>query len=151
MFKSFTYLNNLFNVNSNKLTSSSVAQHNSVVLKANTGASRHYFRKQDTSILKNVTKIKNGAKVHLPNNAVLESMMKGTLPFPGLSNKATEVQILPTLTNTSLLSVGQLYNNNCTAIFTPTEMIIIKGGQIILRGQRNFTDGLWDVTCTGTR
>ena len=133
MFKSFNYLNNLFNITSKTITKPSVAQTNSILLKADTGASRHYFRQQDAIILNNIKKVANGVKVHLLNNDILESNMTGTLPIPGLSTTAKEVQVLPSLTNTSLLSVGQLCNDNCTAIFTPTEMIIINKGQIITK------------------
>ena len=73
--------------------------------------------------------------------------MTGVLPLQGLSSAAKEVQILPYLTNTSLLSIGQLCNDNCIAIFTNTDMLILKQGQVILRGKHNFVDGLWDVPC----
>ena len=85
--------------------------------------------------------------MHLSNNDVLESTMTGVLPLQGLSSAAKEVQILPYLTNTSLLSIGQLCNDNCIAIFTNTDMLILKQGQVILRGKHNFVDGLWDVPC----
>ena len=138
MFKSFKYLNYLFNVNSTKLTTSSVAQIKSVVLKANTGASRHYFCQHDSSILKNIQKITYEIKLHLPNNDVLESNMRGVLPVQGLSSTAKEIQILPSLKNTLLLSIGQLCNDNCITIFTHTDMLILKQGHVILRGKRNF-------------
>ena len=48
----------------------------------------------------------------------------------------------PFLTNSSLLSVGQLCDNDCVAIFTKREMFIRKDGRVILQGKRNFIDGL---------
>ena len=92
-------------------------------------------------------KITSGIKVHLPNNNVLESTMAGVLPVHGLAPAVKEVQILSLLTNTSLLSIGQLCNDNCIAIFTNTDMLILEQDQVILQGKRNFLDSLWDVSC----
>ena len=128
MFKSFDKLNNLFNLINNKLTKSSVAHTKTVLLKADTGASRHYLQTIDTNILENVHQNTNAIKVHLRNNEVLESNRTGLIPFSGLSTSAKEEQILPSLMNKSLLSFGQLCNDNCVAIFTKTDMIILKQG-----------------------
>ena len=139
-------LNKLFNT-SNRFTNISVAHNNSIVLKADTGASKHYLRKKDATILTNVGRTDSSINVHLPNNAVLKSNISGYIPIRQLSASAKQAYVLPTLTNTSLLSIGQLCNDNCIATFTKEKMFIIKQGQLILTGMRNYTDGLWDVHC----
>ena len=105
MFKSFDKVNNSFNI-TNKLTKTSVAQTKSILLKADTGASRHYVRTTDTNILDNIQQNRNSIKVYLSNNDVFKSNMTGLIPVSGLSKSAKEAQILPSLTNTSLLSIG---------------------------------------------
>ena len=105
MFKLLDKVNNLFNI-THKLTKTSVAQTKPILLKADTGASRHYVRTTDTNNLDNVQQNRNLIKVHLPNNEVLKSNMTGLIPVSGLSKPAKEAQTLPSLTNTSLLSIG---------------------------------------------
>jgi len=83
----------------------------------------------------------------LPNNEILTSNISGYIPIKQLSAPAQQAYVLPSLTNTSLLSIGQLCNDNCIAIFTKEKMFIINQGQLILTGMRNYTDGLWDVRC----
>ena len=139
-------LNNLFNIN-NQSTKNSVAHRTPILLKADTGASKHYVRKSDVTILKNVQNVAKSISVHMPNNEIIRSTTSGQLPIKKLSPTAKQAHVLPALTNTSLLSIGQLCNDDCIAIFTKTKMYILKQGQIILTGMRNYTDGLWDVIC----
>ena len=80
----------------------------------------------------------------LPNKSIITSSKKGLLPIP--TNKtAKPALILPGLTNSSLLSIGQLCDDNCTAIFDKNTMYIYKYAKIILTGNRNINDGLLDV------
>ena len=51
----------------------------------------------------------------------------------------------PQLHNESLLSIGQLCDKGCVAIFDKTSLKILKNGKIVLTGNRNLHDGLWDV------
>ena len=139
-------LKRLFNI-SNKFTNISIAHNNPIVLKADTGASKHYLRNVDATILTNVGQIDSSINVHLPNNEILKNKISGYIPIKQLLAPGQQAYVLPTLTNTSLLSIGQLCNDNCIAIFTKEKMLIIQQGQIILTGMRNYTDGLWDVLC----
>ena len=82
----------------------------------------------------------------LPNGQTIKITKKGLLPIDNnLSKTAKMAYILPQLQNTSLLSIGQLCDDNCLAIFDKRNMYIIKNNKIILRGIRNLSDGLWDV------
>ena len=84
--------------------------------------------------------------VTLPNGEAIKIPKKGLLPMDNkLSTTATTAYILPNLHNTSLLSIGQLCNDDCVAIFDKKNMYIVKNKKIILKGIRNLTDGLWDV------
>ena len=76
---------------------------------------------------------------------MITSTTKGQLPFGDIADAAKQAYILPSLTNSSLLSIGQLCNENCIAIFTKRLMLILHKGRVILTGTRNYSDGLWDV------
>ena len=83
--------------------------------------------------------------VHLPNKDTLSSTTSGFLPLNEVSPMVKQAYVLPSLTDTSVLSIGQLCNDNCIAIFTKKDILIIKKGQIILTEKRNFNDGLLDI------
>ena len=64
---------------------------------------------------------------------------------PSLTESASQVQILPQLKNSSLVSIGQLCDDNCVAIFDKKLLHIFKNNDLILKGYRNLLDGLWDI------
>eukprot|EP00957_Ditylum_brightwellii_P212322 15367182-Ditylum_brightwellii.AAC.3 len=121
--------------------------------KADTGAICHYWMAKDENVLENVQNINNGPKVTLPDSTTIQANKKGTIFLhPALSTEATPVHAFPHLTNAPLLSVGQLYDDNCAAIFNREKLLIYKGSktevsgrQLILKGKQNGNDGLWDV------
>ena len=49
------------------------------------------------------------------------------------------------LHSASLISLGQLCDDDCIAILDKNEINILKDSKIILKGRRNKTDGLWDI------
>ena len=57
---------------------------------------------------------------------------------------ASEVLIFPHLKNESLLSLGQLCDDNCIVIFTKEKIFVTKMGKCLFQGHRNKEDGLWD-------
>ena len=62
-----------------------------------------------------------------------------------LSNAVKTAQVLPNLSKSSLLSIGQLCNDNCWGLFNKNDLLIFKKKQLILKGKGNLMDGLWDV------
>ena len=44
-----------------------------------------------------------------------------------------------------LLSIGQLHDDDCIAVFSKFKLRIYKQGNLIFTGTCNWTDGLWDV------
>ena len=62
-----------------------------------------------------------------------------------LSKIATSANVIKGLTNTSLISIGQLCDDNCTAIFEKTNLRVYKNNILVVSGIRNFKDGLWDI------
>ena len=117
----------------------------SAIFKADTGASAHYVKKDDTSILYNIKPSKHPKQVQLPDESIIKSTHDANLPINGVNISATTATVFPALTSSSLLSIGQLCNDDCIAVFTKENMKVLKDEKIILHGIRNQSDGLWDV------
>jgi hypothetical protein len=49
------------------------------------------------------------------------------------------------MTNLSLISIGQLCDDDCVAILDKRRLQVFKNNECILIGPRNKTDGLWDI------
>ena len=83
----------------------------------------------------------------------MQSISTASLPIPDLPATATKAHGFPHLASGSLLSVGQLCDHQCTAVFTSTkaniyhnkDIQIIPKGQSILEGTRSAHDQLWSV------
>ena len=114
--------------------------------KADSGATRHYFTNRDAHILKNKTHLSNGPRVKLPNNESLQATIKGVLPLSSqLSTTAKEAHVFPHIKNALLISIGQLCDDHCIAIFDKKQLNVFKNNKNVLSGTRNTRDGLWDV------
>ena len=88
------------------------------VAKVDSGASQHYIKNTHSNLLKNITEIQNGPSIQLSNNHKLQVSHQAQIDLhKQLPHSATKALILPELTNESLLSVGQLCENNCTVEF----------------------------------
>ena len=101
-------------------------------MKADTGASGHYLTQQDQHGCQEVRPTTAPKNVLLPTNEIISSTHDAYLPIYSVSKQATSATIFPALTNSSLLSIGQLCDDNCSAIFTKTNLQIIKDDKIIL-------------------
>lgn len=75
---------------------------------------------------------------------------RGLLPIPGLSSLGSQAHVYPNLTNSSLISLGQLADDNCHIYLNKSHLYVIKNHEIILTGNRNLRDGLWDIVLTPT-
>ena len=118
----------------------------SFTLKADSGATNHYIKPIHERYLISVEHVHNGPLVRLPNNEQLPITKKGLLPLPTVpSQRAQQANILPLLTNSSLLSIGQLCDDDCWGVFNKKMLLMFKNYQLLLHGIRNKQDGLWDV------
>ena len=134
----------MFNINSSKLREIPLNS-TSIVLKADSGASKNFIRSSDAHILQNITLTPKGPIVALPDMSILKAEHQGSLPINGLSTNAKNAHILPGLKSTSLLSLGQICDDNCQVHLTKHNITILKNNQKIIEGYRNITDGLWDI------
>ena len=115
------------------------------ILKADSGASGTYLKLEDKIACTNVIPTKNPTTVLLPTQETMCSTHDAELPIWELSKSARSAKIFPDLTSASLLSIWQLCDDNCTAIFSKEKLQVIKNDRVILQGIRNDSDGLWDV------
>ena len=69
----------------------------------------------------------------------------GFLPYDNLSTEAKRLNILPKLQSASLVSLGQLCDDDCEVNLNKKFLHVIKGKKEIIKGYRNSTDGLWDI------
>ena len=82
----------------------------------------------------------------LPNNVFMHANKHGHLPIPSLSPMSTSTHIFKDLRSPSLVSIGQICDDDCIAIFSKKNLKIYnKQGNVILTGLRNHHGGLWDI------
>ena len=82
------------------------------IFKGDSGTTNHYVTPAASSILKNL-KANTSINVTLPDNTTISSTHSGHIQIPKLSTVATTAHILPELSNTSLISLGQLADYGC--------------------------------------
>jgi hypothetical protein len=75
----------------------------------------------------------------------MTSTHEGELDFPTLRPNACHAHIVPALHNCSLLSIGQLCDSGYKVIFETPTMQVLDGDICVLTGQRNPTNGMWEV------
>ena len=111
---------------------------------ADSSATHTYIRLQDVSNKKTLP-TRNSIHVILPNNKHISSSHTTTINIPGLRDNAKSAHVLPELKSSSLLSIGQLCDDNCIAIFSKTKLHVAKKQKIILQGTRDPLNGMWNV------
>ena len=78
------------------------------------------------------------------NNNITQDNNTGNPNVPATANKA---RVFDNLTSGYLLSIGQLCDNECTALFEKDKVTIKnKQQETIMTGPRQKTTGLWTVT-----
>ena len=122
---------------------------NQVIAKGDSAASNHYWRLNDMEVLDNVHAC-NGPTVTLPDNSTIHSTAVGLLPLPTdvFSKAARNTAVFNNLQSSSLISLGQLCDNDCVIHLNKHELKVIKNQEVVMRGFRNQQDGLWDIPIT---
>ena len=103
------------------------------------------MKKEDEDCVENKQLALIPTSVHIPTGEAISNTEEGNLPIIGVSSNATRARIFPDLKNSSLLSIGQLCDDDCFALFSKKYLTIFKDNELILFGHRNTTNGLWDV------
>ena len=81
----------------------------------------------------------------MPNGNKLKSTHQGLLPIEELPLAARLAYKLPGLASHSLLSIAQLCDGGCTAIFNNKKCYILYNGKLLLSGPRDPTTKLWRI------
>ena len=77
----------------------------------------------------------------------MSATIKGNNPLAiSLNPNTKKAHIFNGLHSASLISLCQLCDDDCVSILDNNEINILKGRTLILKGQRNKTDELWDIT-----
>jgi hypothetical protein len=98
--------------------------------------------------LKHTTAVSNGPTVLSASGNPMRSQLTGTLPLSSmLSTKAQMAYALDDLHTDTLISLGQLCDDDCIAIFNKYEVRILKKDKVIITGRR-MTNGLWSIPIT---
>jgi hypothetical protein len=101
---------------------------------------------KDQQALANLHDTPDGPSVTLPDSTNIQATQSGQLPFhPSLSHRAKTAHILAGITDSSLISLGQLCDDDCVAILDKHKLKVFKDSTCILAGTRNTQDGLWDI------
>ena len=140
---------NKINVTVHSLPKASIipTQNNhSLYAKADSGASTHSIRIAERALLKNIRKLTNGPSCKLPDGNTIKPEEQGELNSSScLSKIAKRAYVHPALKSSSLISIGQLCDDGCVVIFDKDKINVLKNKKIIMSGNRNVTDGLWDI------
>ena len=84
-------------------------------MKADSGATTTYLKEEHSKFFCNLHILQNGPRAVLPDNTTIAASAQGELPLhPLVTPKAL---IYPHLKSESLLSIGQLCDDGCTAVF----------------------------------
>ena len=117
-----------------------------ITVKLDLGATRHYFKDEHKSILTDLKLFRNGPVAQLPDNSYVKATYEGLLQLHStLLVEAQKVLVYPGVTNKSLLSVSQSTQNNCEIFFNNSKTIITKNNDVILTGTKNPIDKLYDI------
>jgi hypothetical protein len=83
--------------------------------------------------------------VNMPNGTTIQSSHTCNLLLTDLSQQARQAHILPGLVHNSLISVGQLCDNDCSVTFTQDQVMVSRKGKNVMYGSRDPKSRLWRV------
>ena len=84
-----------------------------------------YIKPVESHVIYDRKKTINGPRVGLPDGLVMKTLETGILPLNNfLSTMAKTGNVLAGLTNSSLLSIGQLCDDDCIAVFSKFKLCV---------------------------
>jgi hypothetical protein len=113
---------------------------------ADTGATGHYIDAATEAYCTHVRTTDTGPSVQVANGTFIETTKRACIPLaPALSNHAQVGHIFDHLSSGSLISIGQLCDDDYIALFTKYDVKIVKNGHVIIVGPRSAANGLWTI------
>ena len=114
------------------------------LVKGDSVATAHYWRPQNTACLTYIIE-KQGTNVILPNNETTTSgHHRQLLLSSALTSTAQTAFTLSTLKSSSIVFLGQLYDDEYNVLLTKN-VYVTKDQHMIMNGTRNWKDALWDI------
>ena len=109
-----------------------------------TAATKHYITEDVLDICTSVQDT-IGPNVAVADGRIMVPTKKAILPLPAkLRDKAKIAFSFQNLKSGSLISIGQLCDDDCIAIFSRYDVQIIKDHQVLIKGKRT-DNGLWNI------
>ena len=106
-----------------------------IIAKGDSAASNHYFALRDADVLYNVHFDGPPTSVLLPDSSSLDSVVNGHLPLSSsLTPTSKKTPVFPNL-QSSLISSGQLCDDDCTVILDKRKLQAIKTMKFFQRGR----------------
>ena len=88
----------------------------------------------------------HGATVQLPDSSTISATAVGRLPLPApLTVSETNTHVFDDLHIASLISLGQICDNDCVAILDKHKIWVIKESKVVMQGHSNPDDGIWGI------
>ena len=113
---------------------------------ADSGSTAHFCTVTAHVLNKRVTSRPIG--IANPKGTIMYSTHEADLDLPSLPLAARRVHIVPALSSSSLLSMGQLCNAGCRVTFDAQSVTVQLKNQTILTGSRDHNTGLWHLGIT---
>jgi hypothetical protein len=83
--------------------------------------------------------------VNMPTGMTIQSSHTCSFLLTDLPPQARQAHILPGLVYNSLISVGQLCDNECSVILTQDQVMVSRNGKDVMYGSRDPKSRLWRV------
>ena len=97
-------------------------------------------------VITNLKDTPDGPTVQLPKNATMNATKTGSILLSvSLSTHAKKAHMFDGLHSASLISLGQMFEDDYISILDKNEINILKNDTLIFNGHRNKTDGLWYI------
>ena len=95
----------------------------------------HYLHPSDLPHCSHVSHTTTGPIVQVANGNIIKPAFSATLQLSDkISSKAQSAHVFNNITTGSLISMGQLYDYDCVAIFTKFDVKILKHNRVIITG-----------------
>jgi hypothetical protein len=131
-------------------SSTSISHTKTPLVILDSGATTTVVASSDVPQLRQLHTISNGPNVLSASGDVMTSTLHGTLPLsPLLSDTAQSAFVLDQLCTGTLVSLSQLCDDDCIAIFTKFNVKIVKKDVVIITGIR-APNGLWKIPLATT-
>jgi hypothetical protein len=112
------------------------------------GATGTFVTPSDTPHLHDVAAVQDGPTILSASGTNMPSTQQGVLRLSNkLSHSAQTAFVLDDLKTGTLVSLAQLCDDDCIAIFTKYDVKILKENQIIIKGKR-MPNSLWSIPLT---